>query len=97
MSMVKQLAAEATSILTSASFQPDGRLTKSPYTGPKLDGSDYPMVTIEPKIDIEAPTLIPASTLLSPTSTPLIKFPSLRTVRILNVHASISTVISPIP
>ncbi|MGB5029780.1 MAG: carboxypeptidase regulatory-like domain-containing protein [Chitinophagaceae bacterium] len=56
MSMVKQLAAEATSILTSASFQPDGRLTKSPYTGPKLDGSDYPMVTIEPKIDTIQPS-----------------------------------------
>ncbi|MBK8055869.1 MAG: hypothetical protein IPK35_22015 [Saprospiraceae bacterium] len=60
MNMIKQLSAEAASILTSASFQPDGRLTKSPYTGPKLDGSDYPMVTIEPKID----TILPGSKVL---------------------------------
>ena len=55
MNMVKQLAAEAEGILRSASFQPDGRLTKSPYTGPKLDGSDYPQVSIEPKVDTIQP------------------------------------------
>ena len=55
MTMVNQLAAEAAGILATASFQPDGRITKSPYTGPKPDGSDYPQVSIEPKVDTIQP------------------------------------------
>jgi tetratricopeptide (TPR) repeat protein len=55
MNMVRQIGAEAAGILTSASFQPDGRITKSAYTGPKPDGSDYPQVSIEPKIDTIQP------------------------------------------
>lgn len=55
MSMVKQLANECISILTGASFTPDGRLTRSPYTGPKPDGSDFPQVVIEPKPDTIQP------------------------------------------
>ncbi|MBI5373631.1 MAG: carboxypeptidase regulatory-like domain-containing protein [Sphingobacteriales bacterium] len=55
MTMVKQLSTEAIGILTAASFQPDGRLTRSPYTGPKPDGSDYPLVKIEPIVDTVQP------------------------------------------
>ncbi len=55
MSQINQLDKECQSIITGITLEPDGRLTKSPYTGPKLDGSDYPQVLIEPKIDSVQP------------------------------------------
>ncbi len=55
MSMLNMLDAECQSIIGGISLLPDGRLTKSPYTGPKLDGSDYPQVSIEPKVDTIQP------------------------------------------
>ena len=55
MSMIKMLDAECQSIINGISLQPDGRLTQSAYTGPKPDGSDFPIVSIEPRIDTIQP------------------------------------------
>ncbi|MGB3008316.1 MAG: carboxypeptidase-like regulatory domain-containing protein [Chitinophagaceae bacterium] len=55
MNTVKMLEKECEAMLSSLTFHPDGSLTKSPYKGPKLDGSDYPQVSIEPKVDTIQP------------------------------------------
>ncbi|HOZ68172.1 MAG TPA: carboxypeptidase-like regulatory domain-containing protein [Chitinophagaceae bacterium] len=55
MSMIKMLDAECQSVVGGICLQPDGRHTKSAYNGPKLDGSDYPQVSIEPKLDTIQP------------------------------------------
>ncbi len=46
LSQTKAAITEAKSILTSISLAPDGTITKTPYKGPKLDGSDLASVRL---------------------------------------------------
>lgn len=45
-SQTRAAATEAKSVLTGLTLGPDGKFTKTPYKGPKLDGSDTPTVKL---------------------------------------------------